>query len=97
MEAATLAIHITSFSLSLILFPVLAIAATVRYRLPGIITKTSLALTGVGLMTGIGLLIVHPTGSRCLMLAAYLVAFIALYSAAISVPSSTLSKERVRK
>ena len=87
METATLTVHIISFSLSLVLFPVLAFAAIRRRHLSKLVTRASLALTGTGLVTGIGLLIVHPAGTRCLALATYLVSFIALYSAAVSVPA----------
>jgi hypothetical protein len=87
METATLTIHIISFSLSLVLFPVLAVAAVGRYYLSKMITRASLALTATGLTTGISLLIIHPAGTRCLLLATYLVSFIALYYAAVSVPA----------
>lgn len=98
METATLTLHIISFSLSLILFPVLAIAAVAHYRLPRVIKAASLALTSTGLITGIALLIVHPAGSRCLMLSAYLVSFIVLYRAASSVPAGhQLAKEKIRR
>lgn len=86
METATLTVHIISFSLSLILFPVLAFAAIGRRRLSKLVTHASLALTTTGLITGISLLVVHPAGTRCLALATYLVSFIALYHAAVSVP-----------
>lgn len=97
MEALVLAVHILSFSLSLILFPILAIAAIKRHYLPRKTTSASLVLTGIGLVTGIGLLIVHPAGSRCLMLATYLVSFVVLYRAVISIPAPTFAEEISRR
>ena len=96
METFTLVVHIIGFSLSLILFPVLAIGAITRHRLPRIITSLSISLTSLGFITGVGLLIVHPTGSRCAMLVAYLAAFIALYYVAENAPSRKLAKENAR-
>lgn len=94
METATLTVHIISFSLSLILFPVLAFAAIGRRRLSKLITRASLALTGTGLATGVSLLLVHPAGVRCLALTVYLVSFIALYRAAVSVPANAIQENR---
>ena len=96
METLVLAVHILSFSLSLILFPILAIAAIKRYYLPRKTISASLFLTGTGLVTGVGLLAIHPAGSRCLMLATYLLAFIILYRAAISIPAPTLAQQATR-
>lgn len=97
MEPTVLTIHIISFSMSLLLFPVLAVAAIAKYHLPRIVKVSSLSLTGIGLATGIGLLVAHPAGSRCLMLTTYLISFIALYRAAASVPTCMLAKEATRR
>lgn len=97
MEPATLVLHIISFSLSLVLFPVLAIAAATHYRLPRVVTAASLGLTSLGFLTGAALLVAHPTGSHCAVLSVYLVSFIALYRAAQLVPvPAKLAKEKAR-
>lgn len=94
MHSSILALHIISFSASLLLFPVLALAAIQKVTFSRTVKVTSISLTTSGFATGVALLIAHPAGTHCLMLAAYLAAFIALYYAAAS--RQALATEHIR-
>jgi hypothetical protein len=94
MQAILLTIHIATFSLSLLAFPALALVAFGGIQLPRAIMKSSLILTLTGLISGLALLVAHPTGARCLALTAYLASFIFLYRAA---QKATLSAQTAKE
>lgn len=85
--ASLLLLHIASFSLSLILLPVLLIAAVTRMSLPRALRYSSLVTTIVGVVSGSALLITSPSGTYCALLFSYVVVFAGLYIKASSIRS----------
>lgn len=79
-----LLLHIASFSLSLILMPVLLITTVTRFSLPRAIKYSSLVTTIIGVVSGTALLFASPSGAYCALLFSYVVIFAGLYLKASS-------------
>lgn len=88
-----LLVHIISFSISLILLPILVIASITKFALPKTLRYVSLMATVSGLASGSALLIASPSGTYCALLFGYVVVFTAIYiKASIDMPARSAAR-----
>lgn len=67
--------HIATMCASLIASVILVLTALSNFGIDARFVKGNYVVTGVGIATGIGLLVIHPAPSTCLMLVSYVAAF----------------------